>query len=147
MRETDADREQAYKIFQSDASLIFDRPSQIILRTWRHVLAHSSERANSDSEGDASKVEIHKRKHSILTHFRKYRKRSIPRTEETGDLKTAERKSESRNNRQFAAVVQDLTIQWVLPVCDQNFTGDGEEFTKVSRAVTGAKSYLYERSI
>ena len=81
-----------------------------------HVLAHSSERVNSDSEGDASKVETQKWKRSIHTTFRKYRKRSFPRTEEIGDLTTAERKSESRNNHQFAAVVQDLTIQWILPV-------------------------------
>ena len=30
-----------------------------------HVLAHSSERANSDSEGGASKVETQKRKHGV----------------------------------------------------------------------------------
>ena len=44
-------------------------------------------RENSDSEGDAPKVEIQKWKHSIHTHFRKDWKRSIPRTEEIGDLK------------------------------------------------------------
>ena len=33
---------------------------------------HSSERVNSDSEGDASKVETQKWKHSTNTHFRKY---------------------------------------------------------------------------
>ena len=75
------------------------------------MLAHSSERVNSDSEGDASKVEIQKWKHSINTHFCKYRKRSFPRTEEIGDMKTVEHKGESRNNHQFAAAVQDLTIQ------------------------------------
>ena len=74
-----------------------------------------------------------KRKHSIHAYFRKYRKRSIPRTEENGDLTTVEHKilnegCESRNNHQFAAVVQGLTIQWILPVWKQNFTGDGEEF-------------------
>ena len=36
-----------------------------------HVLAHSSERVISDSEGDASKVGTQKRKHSINTHFTK----------------------------------------------------------------------------
>ena len=91
--------------------------------------AHSSEREISEAEGDASKVVTQKWKHSIHTHFRKYRKRSVPRTEEIGDLTTVERKSESRNNnQQFAAVVQDLTTQWILPVWNQNFTGDGEEF-------------------
>ena len=33
-----------------------------------------------------------------------------------GDMKTVEHKSESRNNHQFSAVVQDLTIQWISPV-------------------------------
>ena len=80
------------------------------------MLAHSSERVRSDSEGDASEVEIQKWKHSIHTNFRKYRKRSFPQTEEIGDMKTAEHKSESQNNHQFAAVVQDLSNQWILPV-------------------------------
>ena len=57
-------------------------PSQFISRTWRIVLAHSSERANSDSEGDASKVEIHKRKHYVHACFRKNQKKSIMRAEE-----------------------------------------------------------------
>ena len=101
------------------------------------MLAHSSEREISDSERDASKVGIQKRKHCIYTHFRKYRncgrclvtkiKRylcrrrdegSIPRAEKFGDLKTAEHKipnegSESRHNHQYAVVVQDLAIQWI----------------------------------
>ena len=36
-----------------------------------HVLAHSSERVNSDSEGEASKVKTQKRKHSVPAYFRK----------------------------------------------------------------------------
>ena len=32
------------------------------------MLAHSSERADSDSEGDVSKVEIEKRKDSVHVH-------------------------------------------------------------------------------
>ena len=36
---------------------------------------------------------------------------SIPRTEEIGDMRTVEHKSESRKNHQFAVVVQDLAIQ------------------------------------
>ena len=70
------------------------------------------EREKSDSEGDASKVVKQKCKHSFHTNFRKYLKRSFPRTEESGDMKIVERKSESRNNHQFAAVVQDIVIQW-----------------------------------
>ena len=44
-----------------------------------HVLAHSSEWENSDSEGDASKVETQKRKQSVHAYFRK-KKRSILRS-------------------------------------------------------------------
>ena len=101
-----------------------------------HVPAHSSVRENSDSEGDASKVERQKRKHSIYTHFAKDRNcdvcwrteitrvpcrrryaRSIPGAEHFGDLITAEHKvlkegSGSRNNHRFAVVVQDLATQW-----------------------------------
>ena len=81
------------------------------------VLAHSSERANSDSEGDASKVETRKRKHSVHAYFSKNQKRSILQKEEFGDLTTAEHKilnagRESRNNHRYAAVVQALGTQW-----------------------------------
>ena len=93
-----------------------------------HVPAHSSEREISDSEGDASKVETQRRKHSIYTHFTKDRncdrslrtkitrvpcrrrdKGSIPRAEKFGELITADHKvlnerSESRNNHQHAVV-------------------------------------------
>ena len=83
-----------------------------------HVLAHSSEREISDSEGDASKVGIQKRKKRTHTHFRKYWKGSFPRTEEFGDLITAEHKVlnegiEPQNNHRYAVVVQDLAIQWI----------------------------------
>ena len=96
-----------------------------------HVLAHSSERANSDSEGDATKVEAQKRKHSVHAYFRKNQKRSILRSEKYGDLTTAEHKilnegRESRNNHRYAVVVQKS-------VSNQNFTRDGEEFTKADR--------------
>ena len=97
--------------------------------------AHCSERENSDSEGDASKVETQKRKHSIKTHFTKdrnfdvclmtkstrvpCRRRydiSISRAEKFGDLTTAEHKvlnegSESRNNHRSAVVVHNLATQ------------------------------------
>ena len=54
------------------------QPFTIILEDLEaYVLAHSPERANSDSEGEASKVETQKRKHNIHTHFLKNQKRSI----------------------------------------------------------------------
>ena len=102
-----------------------------------HVPAHSSEREISDSEGDVSKVETQKRKHSIHTHFPKDRNcdvcmrteitrvprrrrtgEAVPRAEKFGDSITADHKvlnegSESRNNHRYAVVVQDLATQWI----------------------------------
>ena len=99
--------------------------------------AHPSEREISDSEGDASKVGIQKRKHSIYTQIPKDRycdrclrtkitrvpcrrrgEGSIPRAEKFGELVTADHKvlsegSESRNNHRYAVVVQDLATQWI----------------------------------
>ena len=73
------------------------------------VFAHSSERAISDSEGDASKVETQKREQSVHAYFRKNQKRSILRTRKYDDLITAEHKvlnkgRESRNNHLCAVV-------------------------------------------
>ena len=73
------------KIFQTRCTrriqrkifLIAYSPSQLISRTWRSVLADSSERVNTDSKGDASKVETQKRKHSIHAYFRTYREPSL----------------------------------------------------------------------
>ena len=134
-----------------------------------HVLAHSSERENSASEADASKVEKQKRKHSIYTRFSKdgncdiclrtkttrvpCRRRdegSIPRAEKFGDLITADHEgSESRNNHQYAVVVQDLTTQWIQSYrCKTtNISADGKELTKVSRASRKAESHLYSQFI
>ena len=53
---------------KEDPSMVFsfgDILSQFISWTWRDVLAHASETVNSDSEGDAWKVESSKRKHSV----------------------------------------------------------------------------------
>ena len=88
-------------------------------------------------------METQKRKHSVHAYFRKNQKRSIVRTEKYGDLTTAEHKvlnegRESRNNHRYAVVEQVLATQWKS---NQNFTGDGEESTKVSRAVAEAQRY------
>ena len=82
-----------------------------------HVLAHSSETENSNSEGDASQVKTQKKKHSVHSYFRKNQKRSFLQTEKYGDLIKAEHKvlnegRESRNNHRYAAVVQVLATQW-----------------------------------
>ena len=66
---------------------------------------------------------------------------AVLRAENFGDLITADHKvlneeGESRNNHRYAATVQDLATQ-------KNFSADGKEFTKVSRGVTEAKSYLH----
>ena len=54
------------------------------------MLAHSSERAISDSEGDASKVEIQKWQHSVHAYFHKNQKGSILRTDKYGDNSRAQ---------------------------------------------------------
>ena len=90
---------------QRKAFLIGYSPSQLILKTWRCMCSHIPVKEWTQiRKAMLQKWSYKKREHSILTHFRKYRKRSIIRTEEIGDLKTVERKSESRNNHQFAAV-------------------------------------------
>ena len=50
-------------------------------------------------------------------------------------------KADSRHNHRYAVVVQELATQWipVVSVCNQNFSEDGNEFTKVSRAVGDAR--------
>ena len=63
-----------------------------------HVPAHPFGRENSDSEGDASEVETQKRKHSVKTHF--------PKDRICEGMK-------SRNNHQYAVVVQDHATQWI----------------------------------
>ena len=137
-----------------------------------HVSAHSSERENSDSEGSA-KVVTQEREHSICTHFPKDRncdvclrtkitrvlcrrrhEGHIPRAEMFGDLLSVDHKvvnegSEFRNNHRYTVVVQGLATQWIqsYPCKNQNFAGDGQEFTKVSRAVAEAKSDSYGQFI
>ena len=80
----------------------------------------------------------------------KNQKRSVLRAEKYGDLTPAEHKvlnggRESRNNHRYAVVVQVLATQ--RSVANQNFTGDGEECTKVLIAVAEAKSYSYVQFI
>ena len=73
---------------------------------------------------------------------------SVPRAEKCGDLITADLKvlnegCESRHNHRYSVVVQDFShsMDSVLPVQNKNFSGDGNKFTKVSRAVWKAKSH------
>ena len=63
---------------------------------------------------------------------------AVLRATEFGDLITADHKvldeeGESRNNHRYA----------VVPCKSKNFSGDGEEFTEVSRAVRIAESHLH----
>ena len=128
-----------------------------------HVPAHPSEREISDSEGDASKVEPQKRKHSIFTHFPKDRncgmclrtkiirvpfrrrnKESMPRAEQFADVITADHKvinegSESWNNH--IGTRSRHSVDTILSLQKQEFAKDGEESTKVFGAVTETKSY------
>ena len=115
------------------------------------MLAHSSERENSDSEGGASKVETQKRKHSIHAYFRKNHKKSILRAETYGDLITAEHKvlnegRESRNNHRYAVVVQVLATQW-NPCRTKTSQETEKNLRKLTGTVAEAKSYSYRQII
>ena len=77
---------------------------------------------------------------------------AVPRAEKFGDLTTADHKvlneeGETRNNHRYAVVVQDLATQWIQSYqCKKkNFSGDGKEFKKVSRAVRKAKSHVFSQ--
>ena len=67
--------------------------------------------------------------------------RVVPRAENFGDLITADHKvvsdnCESRNNHQYAVVVQDLATQWIqaYPCKNKNFTRNPEKLAKVPGA-------------
>ena len=129
------------------------------------MVAHSSEREISDSEGDASNVERQKRKHSICTHFPEHRNcdiclrtkntrvpcrrrdgRSITRAEKFVDLITADHKvlnegCESRNNHRYAAVVQVLATQW--NGCQTKTSQETDKnLRKLAETVAEAKGFL-----
>ena len=65
----------------------------------------------------------------------------------TADHKVLSEGCESRNNHKYAVAVQDLATQFIqsYPCKNENFSGDGKEFTKVCRAVGKAKSHLHRR--
>ena len=97
------------------------------------MLAHSSERVNSDSEGDASKVERQTREHSV----------SCLHPQKPKEIFSANRKTSSEQSPIRCGGTSSRHS--VESVSNQNFTRDGEEFTKVPRAVAEAKSYSCEQ--
>ena len=63
----------------------------------------------------------------------------------TADHKVFHEGAESRHNRRYAVVAQDLATQWIqsYPCKNKNVSGDGKEFKKVPRAVGEAESHLH----
>ena len=57
--------------------------------------------------------------------------------------------SADRNNHRYAVVVQDLATQWIqsYPCKNKNFSGDGEESTKVFRAAQKPKVIYTENPL
>ena len=104
--------------------LVWFQPSTVNLEDLEtHVPAHPSER-----EGDASKVETQKRKHSIYTHFPKDRNCDI-----------CLRTKITMGSLQYAGVVQDLATQWIRSYpCKTKTSQETREFTTASRAVRKA---------
>ena len=116
---------------QRKTVLIGYSPSQLISRTWRCLCSHIPLKERTQiRKVMLRKVGTQKWKHSILTHFTQRPKEiySMSGWDWWLEWKQLSAKIDSRNNHQFAAVVLDLTTQWMSPVWNQNFTGDGEEF-------------------
>ena len=97
------------------------------------------------------KVEAQKRKHSVHAFFRKNQKRSTPGLEKYGDLTTAEHRvlnegRVSRNNHQYAVVVQVLATQW--NPCQTKTSQETEKNLRTfTETVEEAKSYSYEQCL
>ena len=80
-----------------------------------YALAHSSERENSDSEGDASKVETQKRKHSVHGLLPQKPKEIYSASRKVWWLdnsRVLNEGRESRNNHRYAVVEQVLATPW-----------------------------------
>ena len=115
-------------------------PSQQIWRTWRSVCPRIPLKERSQSRKVMLQKWRQKRRHIVHAYFPQKPKEIFSTS--SGDLIAADHKvlneeSESRNNHRYAVVVQDLVTQWIQ--CYPCRTGDGEESTKVSGAVTEAK--------
>ena len=84
---------------------------------------------------------------------RRRNKESMPRAEKFGDLITADHKvlnegSESQNNQRYARGTRYRhSVDTILSVWKQEFAEDGEESTKISGAVTKARSYFYTQFV
>ena len=134
-------------------------------RVPEHRESHASSSHQSSSEPQRQVVSG---KHSIYTQFPKDRncdicqRTKITRTlcrRRTGeeavtscrkaDHKVLNEAGESRNNHRYAVVVQDLATQQnsILSVQNKNFSGDGKELTKVSRARQTADSRAHKQII
>ena len=91
-------------------------------------------------------------KHSVFTRASCRRRADavMPRAEHVGDLITADHKvlseaSESRNNHRYAVVVQGLghPLVTVLPVQNQNFSGNPHEPNEVLGAFEETMSHIH----
>ena len=104
-----------------------------------HVLAHSSERANSESKGDASKKWRHKNGSTVfmLTSAKKKNKRENSASWRVWWLDNSRAHSLQRRtwiSEQSPIRNQDTNSRHSMEsVLNQNFTGDGEEFSKDCR--------------
>ena len=104
-------------------------------------------RENSDSEGDASKVETQKRKHSVHAYFRRKPKEIYSASRKVWWLDNS--RAQSPQRRTWISEQSPIhcpgtnSRHSVESVSNQNFTGDGEKFTNVLKAVAEAQSYSY----
>ena len=108
-----------------------------------HVLAHSSERANSESKGDASKkVETQKRKHRVHAYFSKKKKNKREKSasrrvwwlDNSKAHKVLNEGREPRNNHRYAIKIQILATRW-NPCWTKTSQETEKDFQKIAETV------------
>ena len=128
------------------------------MRVFQHTGTHPASSSRESASEPRVKVVSGSGKHGTHTHFPKDKDCEIckrtqitrPRAEKFGCLIKADRKvlsegCESRNNHRYAVVAQGLAPQCVLvvPVQNENFSGDGKELTKVLGADKETQCHLH----
>ena len=121
-KQATGNREPANEMNKEDPTkgiLVWFQPFTVNLEDLEaHVPAHSSEKENSDSDGDTSRVETSKLEHSVHAYFRKNQKminsanRKSVVTWQQQRHKGFNEGRESLNNHRYVVAVQVLATQW-----------------------------------
>ena len=126
-------------------------PSQSIQRTRRRMCSHIPLKERTQiRKVMLQKRRDKKRKHSVHPYFRKNKKEMNSASRKVSWLDNS--RAQSPQRRTWISEQSPIrcrgtssrhSMDTILSVQEQHFTGDEEEFTKVPIAVTEAKSYSY----